>query len=247
MSKESTSECRQAGIVVPFGAPANAAERKPGSCRAESFKCSIPSDLEHQISGIEQRLKSLEGKPADDLLHDLQIWAKEAERSAGAAITAARNATIHAWATGTLLNLAKDSLGRGRFGSWRDAKASEIGISKRTAQNWMKLAERCLDVRALLTPGASLTSAYRAAGVLPEPTQVPSCVDDGVEDSEKPPTPPTSSSVEPVFRALTEVRKRLRHLIESGVILDDHQLDRLEEEKSSYMNLIDKLLNPIVP
>ena len=43
------------------------------------------------------------------------------------------------------------------------------------------------------------------------------------------------------------MRKHLRHLIESGVILDDDQRDRLEEEKSSYLNLIDKLLNPIVP
>jgi hypothetical protein len=207
----------------------------------------ISHSLEKQITEIEQRLKSLQGKPADDLLHDLQIWAKEAERSAGAAITAAHNAIIHAWATGTLLNLAKDNLGRGRFGPWRDAKASEIGISTRTSQNWMKLAERCWDVRALLAPGTSLTSAYRAAGVLPEPTQMPPSVDDGVEDAEKPPTQPASFSAEPVFRALTEVRKHLRHLIESGVILDDDQRDRLEEEKSSYLNLIDKLLNPIVP
>jgi hypothetical protein len=207
----------------------------------------ISRSLEKRISGLEQRLKSLEGKPADDLVHDFQTWAKEAEKSAGAAITAAHNAIIHAWATGTLLKLVKDNLGRGRFGPWRDSKASEIGISTRTAQNWMKLAERCWDVRALLTPGTSLTGAYRAAGVLPEPTQVPPGVDEGVEDAEKPPTPPTSSSAEPVFRALTEVRKRLRHLIESGVILDDHQRDRLEEEKSSYMNLFDKLLNPTVP
>ena len=207
----------------------------------------ISHSLEKQITDIEQRLKTLQGKPADDLLHDLQIWAKEAERSSGAAITAAHNAIIHAWATGALLNLAKDNLGRGRFGPWRDAKASEIGISTRTSQNWMKLAERCWEVRALLAPGASLTSAYRAAGVLPEPARVPPSVDDGVEDAEKPPTQPASFSAEPVFRALTAVRKHLRHLIESGVILDDHQRDRLEEEKSSSMNLIDKLLNPIVP
>lgn len=230
--------------VTIDGLGAGRNSKSGGGC---SLVAPISHSLEKQITEIEKRLKSLQGKPADDLLHDLQIWAKEAERSAGAAITAAHNAIIHAWATGTLLNLAKGNLGRGRFGPWRDAKASEIGISTRTSQNWMKLAEHCWDVRALLAPGASLTSAYRAAGVLPEPTQVPPSVDDGVEDAEKPPTQPASFSAEPVFRALTEVRKHLRHLIESGVILEDNQRDRLEEENSSYMNLIDELLNPIVP
>ena len=245
MYHQTSSPSSQADASVTIdGLGAGRTSKSSGGC---SPVVPISRSLEMQIFEIEQRLESLKGKPADDLVHDLQIWAKGAEESASAAITAAHNAIIHAWATGTLLNLAKDNLGHGRFGSWRDSKASEIGISTRTAQNWMKLAERCWNVRALLTPGPSLTSAYRAAGVLPDPTQVPPSLDDGVEDADKPSAPPASSSAEPVFRALTEVRKRLRHLIESGVILDDIQRDRLEEEKSSYMNLIDKLLNPTVP
>jgi hypothetical protein len=245
MYHQTSPPSSQADASVTFNAIGADETRTPAAVVAAVG--SISCALEKQINDIEQRLESLKGKPADDLVHDLQIWAKGAEESASAAITAAHNAIIHAWATGTLFNLAKDNLGHGRFGPWRDSKAYEVGISKRTAQNWMKLAERCWDVRALLTPGTSLTSAYRAAGVLPEPTQVPPGVDDGVEDADKPSAPPASSSAEPVFRALTEVRKRLRHLIESGVILDDNQRDRLEEEKSSYMNLIDKLLNPTVP
>lgn len=133
---------------------------------------------------------------------------------------------------------------RGRFGKWRDGMAVETGISVRTAQNWMKLADQSSDVRAFLVPGGSLMSAYRATGVLPDP--VPS-TEDGDDDADTPPPPATPTLTEKAFTALAAGRKKLRHLAESGEFLDEEDRDRLEREKSAYLTLFDKLLNPIVP
>jgi hypothetical protein len=245
MYHQTSPPSSQADASVTFNAIGADETRTPAVVAAavDSISCA----LEKQIIDIEQRLESLKDKPADDLVHDLQIWARGAEESASAAITAAQNAIIHAWGTGSLLNMAKHDLGHGRFGSWRDSKACEIGISKRTAQNWMKLAARCWDVRALLTPGTSLTGAYRAAGVLPDPAPDPPGEEDQSPDGVTTPAPPAKSLTVPVFSYLAQGRKHLRHLVESGELLDDEERDRLEEEKSAFVTLIDKLLNPTIP
>ena len=213
---------------------------------AASPLATLPPSLDEQITAIEQRLLSLKGGSADDLADDLLKWGKVAEESTGAALSAAHYAIAYAWATGCVFNLAKEILGHGPFGKWRDTKAAELGISVRKAQHWMKLAKDCWDVRALLVPGATLTGAYRATGILPEPPPVPPPGEgDHVTDSDPP--PPSPSLTEPVFRFLAEGRKRLRHLLESGEMLDDADRDRLEIEKATYLTLFDKLLNPIIP
>lgn len=204
--------------------------------------------LEKQIVAIENRLDSLKGSPADDLVDDLLKWGRGAGESAAAALSAGQHAIVYAWATGCVFNLAKENVGHGPFGRWRDTKAGELGISVRKAQQWMKLAKDCWDVRALLVPGATLTGAYRATGVLPEsPPPIPPSEDDNTGGGDTPPPPPVSSPVEPAFTALAEGRKRLRHLLESGELLGDVERDRLDAEKTAYLTLFDKLLNPIVP
>jgi len=216
--------------------------------RSDSPDNIIPSSLEKKIVSIEQQLDSLKNKPIDDLVDDLSGYAKGAMESASAALSAAHYAIVYAWATGCVLNLAKEILGRGSFGKWRDTKAEELSMSVRTAQNWMKLAKDCWDVRALLVPGASLTSAYRVTGVLPQADKVSQGQGDNGEDGDPSSSPRDTSQVtELAFTALGEGRKRLRHLVESARILEDEERDRLEEEKSAFVTLIDKLLNPIVP
>lgn len=202
--------------------------------------------LEAQIVTIEQRMLSLKaGSSADDLVDDLLKWGKEAGESAATALSAAQYAILYAWATGCVLNLAKESVVHGSFGKWRDVKAGELGISVRKAQQWMKLAKDCWDVRALLVPGATITGAYRATGVLPEPpSRSPGEDDHEAEDGEPPAALSASSSTEPAFKALTVGRERLRHLLQSGEILGEKDRDRLEEEKSAYLALFEKLLNP---
>ncbi|MEN8742924.1 MAG: hypothetical protein ABF308_24545 [Phaeobacter gallaeciensis] len=205
---------------------------------------SISPSLEQQIVAIEQQLDSLaNNKSIDVLARDLSGYAKAATESASAAISAAHYAIVYAWATGCMFNLAKNSLGRGPFGPWRDAIIADTGISVRTSQNWMKLADECNDVRAFLVPGASLTRVYRATGILPDKTSA----DEHEDGDDTGPAPPEPQPVETVFKALAEGRKRLRHLLEADMILDEEDRDRLEEEKSAFITLVDKLLNPIVP
>jgi hypothetical protein len=210
---------------------------------ATSNASAVLPTMEKQIVTIENRLHSLKGHSADDLVDDLLKWGKGAGESAETALSAAQYAIVYAWAAGCVFNLAKEIVGHSRFGQWRDAKASELGISVRKAQQWMKLAKDCWDVRALLAPGATLTGVYRATGVLPESAPAPPAVecDDGANGD---PHQPASSPAEPVLSFLAEGRKRLRHLLQLGEILGEKDRDRLEEEKAAYLALFDKLLTP---
>jgi hypothetical protein len=232
----------------PFVVHATTGGGFPSTTAAASSFATIAPSLEKQIVVIERRLLAMKGSSADDLVEDLRRWSKEAEYSAQAALSAAHYAIIHAWATGCVFNLAKEAMGHSSFGRWRDAKAAELGISVRKAQQWMKLAKDCWDARALLIPGATLTGAYRATGVLPEPpAPIPTGEDDTTGGGDPPPPQPVSSPAELAFTALAEGRKRLRHLLESGELLGDVDRDRLDAEKTAYLTLFDKLLNPIVP
>lgn len=206
----------------------------------------LPDGLEQQISGIEQRLEFMKNRSADELADDLRRYGTDAVEAAEAALSAGHRAILYAWATGSVFNLAKEALIRGRFGAWLDSRAAEIGIKRRTAQYWMKLAADCCDVRAFLVPGASLSGVYRKVGILSKP-ESSTDQEDGKEKSSEMPRTAVRLSAEPVFKFLSEGRKRLRHLIESGTILDDAERDRLEAEKSQYLTLFDELLPPTVP
>jgi hypothetical protein len=175
-------------------------EKPPRESPAVSSDGAVSPSLDEQIIAIEQKLESLKHKPIDDLDEDLKSYAQGAVDSAAAALSSAHYAIVYAWATGCVLNMAKEMLGQGPFGRWRDAKSSALGICVRRAQMWMKMARDCCDVRALLVPGASLTTTYRAAGILPQPDPVPQDqVAGGDDQSSLPATPPPT---ERVFTAL---------------------------------------------
>jgi hypothetical protein len=247
MYEEIPAESRHPDVVVPFDSPPNAAKHHLSSSDAESPVGVIAAGLEEQVSNIEQRLETVSDGPADDLREDLRSWAAAAGDSVYAALSAAHHAIVYAWATGCVFNLAKDILGHGAFGPWRDRMAAETGISVRTVQLWMKLARDCRDVRALLVPGASLTSAYRATGVLPAPKPDEQEGGDEGDDPSAPLPPATPTLIDKTFTALAEARQRLRHLVELGDFLEEEDRDRLEEEKGAFITLVEKLLNQVVP
>lgn len=238
---------RFGNAINPVAPPTSAAGGSQPDTADTSPDGNISLPLEEQITGIEQRLESLKDSAPGEMINDLRSWAKQAGESATIALSAAHQAIVYAWATGRIFNLAKGKMGHGRFGPWRNTMAAKAGISKRTVQYWMKLADQCSDVRAFLVPGASLTGVYRAVGILPEPDPVTKGGNDDDDDGDDPSPPATPSRVEPTFAALAEGRMRLRHLDESGEILGDEDRDRLEAEKSAYLTLFDKLLNPIIP
>jgi hypothetical protein len=195
--------------------------------------------LEKQIVVIEERLHSLKDGSGEDLVEDLLKWGHATRESAAAALTASQHAIVYAWATGRVFNLAKEKIGHGQFGKWRDSMASETGISVRSVQNWMKLAGKCSDVRALLVTGGNLVGAYRAAGVLPKPPEPPG-KEDNDDDNNVIPTPPV---IEKVFTSLANGRKSLRQLDQAGAVLGKEDRDRLILEKSAYLELFEKLLS----
>lgn len=204
-----------------------------------SSEDTISNELKQHIADIEQRLNLLADSEVHVLDEDLRSYACSAVESRDTAMSASHYAIVFAWATGSVFNLAKERLAHGQFGPWRDRMATETGISVRTAQNWMKLANECSDVRAMLVPGGKLTSAFRAAGVLPKPPNPPSKDKNGGGSD----VPPCQPVVEIAFTALASGRKALRHLEQAGVVLSEEDSDRLTQEKSAYAELFDKLLN----
>lgn len=223
-----------------------AAGATEGPERVKANPCDRPGsaeELDEEICAIERRLGELaDAGGAEALDADVIRYGSEANERAAAAVSAASCAIVYAWAAGSLLNIAKAALPRGGFGRWRDARAADLGVSVRTAQNWMKLADSCHDVRALLVPGAGLTCAYRAAGVLPAPEATTTDGEGDGDGGDTVPAPETSSPAERAFTALAKGRKLLRHLLESDTVLSADERDRLEEEKASYNTLFDDLL-----
>ena len=104
----------------------------PKATPAVPFNGTVVSPaLEKQIVAIEQRLDSLKNQPIDGLAGDLESYAKRAVESANATLSAAQYAIVYAWATGCVLNLAKEILGHGQFGKWRDARADRTRYVRR--------------------------------------------------------------------------------------------------------------------
>jgi hypothetical protein len=203
----------------------------------------ISSDLIQHIADIEHRLDLLSEGDTDSLDEELRSYAGKAVEARDTALSAAHYAIVYAWASGSVLNLAKERLSHGQFKPWCEMMAAEAGVSVRTAQHWMKLAASCYDVRALLVPGGTLTGAYRAAGVLPPPPDPPNNDKNDNKDDEAFPSTPI---VEMTFTALANGRMALRRLEQSAVELSEEDRERILAEKTAYIELFDRSLNPII-
>jgi hypothetical protein len=72
--------------------------------------------------------------------------------------------------SGQILNRAKELLPHGEFLPWLEAQLPTLEISERTGRNWMKMANMQRFADLIDNPNIkTITDAYRATGILPEP------------------------------------------------------------------------------
>lgn len=129
----------------------------------------MPPEVLKQLSQVEAVIGRLDRMPEAKLADHIKDWAAQAAEFSNQAVRAGASALVYAWACGRLLNAAKEDLGHGAFGKWRREHLESAGISERTSTRYMKLAERCSDVKGLLQWAPTLKQAYVGCGVLPEP------------------------------------------------------------------------------
>lgn len=119
---------------------------------------------------------------ADTCGAELKRCADAADHAAATAQGCAELAIRHAINAGHVANRAKDIIPHGEFEPWLEVHAGER--SPRTIRRWMKLAKLSLVSDLLADPNIkSLTDAYVATGILPEPEAK---ITTG-EEKEKPP------------------------------------------------------------
>jgi hypothetical protein len=119
---------------------------------------------------------------ADACAAELKRCADEADRCAALAQAGAELAIRHAINAGIVANQAKEIIPHGEFLPWLEANAGERGI--RTIQRWMRLAKTSPVTHLLENPNVkTLTDAYIATGILPEPEPT----EGGTGDKDRPP------------------------------------------------------------
>ena len=102
---------------------------------------------------------------------------------AASAVGYGQMAIRYAIKAGEIMNKAKEIVPHGEFLPWLEANASDI--SRMTATKWMKLANVNQRLHLLENPDIkTMTDAYRATGILPEPEPKE---EGGEGDKEKPP------------------------------------------------------------
>jgi hypothetical protein len=191
-----------------------------------------PTEEEKEITNIQKVIARMEGSDVKNLLADILSYSGRASKYAQTTIDASRLALLCAWTCGKLINAAKKTLGRGGFGAWRDEHLTKSGLSTRTSQRYMKLAESYRDVDSLLGDGLGLRKSYIACGILPEP--------------EKPDTKPVTEEAPKtaaLLKSLTGLQKRLRQLTQSKVELQKPQITQLK----LLRNELDRIFNQLIP
>jgi hypothetical protein len=119
----------------------------------------------------------------DSCAEQLKLAVGEASKMAASAVGYGQMAIRYAIKAGQIMNQAKEIVPHGEFEQWLESCG--VGVSLQTCQRWMKLA-KASHVRDLLdNPDIkTMTDAYRATGILPEPEPK----DEGGEgEKEKPP------------------------------------------------------------
>jgi hypothetical protein len=119
---------------------------------------------------------------ADTCASELKRCADEADRCAALAQAGAELAIRHAWNAGAVCNKAKEIIPHGEFTAWLEINRGERSLW--TMQKWMKMAKTNLDWILENPQVKTMTDAYIATGVLPEPEPK---ADTGEGEKEKPP------------------------------------------------------------
>jgi hypothetical protein len=106
-----------------------------------------------------------------------------ANTSAASAVGYGQLAIRYAIKAGEILNKAKDLVPHGEFLAWLETNVPDI--SRMTATKWMKLANVNARLHLLDNPDIkTITDAYRATGILPEPEPK---AEGGEGEKERPP------------------------------------------------------------
>jgi hypothetical protein len=89
---------------------------------------------------------------------------------AAAAVGYGKMAIRFAIKAGEIMNRAKEILPHGDFLPWLHEQLEKVQVTERTAQKWMKLAKTNSGSDLIGNPDIkTITDAYRATGILPEP------------------------------------------------------------------------------
>ncbi len=191
---------------------------------------SVPDDVAQEIDNARDALAGLSEMSDDDRLAGIKSYGVRARDIAGQAVNTGSRALVCAWACGTMLNVVKSRTGHGAFGRWLDEHLAPIGICTRTAQRYMKLANRGGDVRALLESASSLRQGYVACGILPEPVRQTGDVKETDNDTnpdtnpDKNPSPQTRA----LLKGLSKQQSVMRQLIQSNESLSESEFTQLE-------------------
>jgi hypothetical protein len=102
----------------------------------------------------------------------LKTAAGEANKMAASAVGYGQMAIRYAIKAGEIMSRAKEILPHGEFLPWLNAQLDAVGVTERTARRWTVLANRTSVADLMDNPKVkTITDAYRATGILPEPEQ----------------------------------------------------------------------------
>jgi len=107
---------------------------------------------------------------ADACAEQLKLAAGEANKMAASAVGYGQMAIRYAIKAGEIMHRAKELLAHGEFTPWLENHLPSVEISLPTATRWMKLAKSSIVMNLMDNPDIkTITDAYRATGILPEP------------------------------------------------------------------------------
>jgi hypothetical protein len=130
---------------------------------------------------------------ADQCAEQLRVAAGEANKHAAATVGYGQLTIRYAIKAGEIMLRAKDILPHGEFSPWLEAQLPVLEISQRSAYHWMKMAKLQTFANLQDNPNIkTITDAYRATGILPEPDPKPTAGE--TEDKPKLPWSPLKFS-----------------------------------------------------
>lgn len=161
--------------------------------------------------------------PQTNIVEQINIAHEQAQSFADTAKGNAQMAIQAALLCGRLLNQAKGELEHGEWEQWREANVPDI--SKVTACKYMKFAK--VNHGLHLESCASLTQAYRAAGILPEPEP------DNTKSSTKPPQPKPLDTWQGAINAIAQFIA-----VDKIATIDERIVDSIEDQLQALLNRI---------
>ena len=194
----------------------------------------VVGDVQSAIAEVETMLAGVADLTEADLMGSIKNYAGRAEALAGRAVATSKQAMICAWATGVLLNKAKQDCGHGNFGKWSEEHLQSLGLSQRSGQRYMKLAKTCPDVRSLVANHPGLKEAYVTCNIIQERSAEADAANKG-DDGGQPDTTACEGprQAKALLGRLSSLQGCLRRFTSSGECLDADQINEVKLVKAS--------------